>query len=498
MGFGSAGSDGVFATRALSKFVAALEARDAPIVVDLGPAVGPNVTFLGDRLGCKLHVADILSKVETWWPPPRPDDADDESETRDLAAELERRRAARTLDHPGDFADGVLCWDVFDYLDDDAAARLASEVTRVLKPRGVALLCHGPENPIVTGPVQYEVVDEMTLRYRPLPMARPESRVWYSRPFTNLFAGLTISSSFLLKSRMREVVLRKPPSATSATQSCGDSLSRVGANDMARSTVALLSDFGMRDHYVGAMKGVILGICPDATLVDISHDVPAHDVLTAGLELAAVYRLFPTGTIFLVVVDPGVGSARRGLAVDTGDYRFVAPDNGVLTAVLQETPPKSVVELTERRYARPTVSKTFEGRDRFAPAAAWLGKNIQLSALGRPVTDYRLLEIPVPNTTDGLLSGQVLRIDHFGNVVSNIDRKTFESYAQVSSGGIQIEVGPHAIGRLVETYADIGDDEVCAIFGSTDHLEFAANSQSAVDRLEVERGATVTVSRDGS
>ena len=267
---------------------------------------------------------------------------------------------------------------------------------------------------------------------------------------------------------------------------------------MARTIIALLSDFGMRDHYVGAMKGVILWICPDATLVDISHDVPAHDVLTAGLELSAVYRLFPTGTIFLVVVDPGVGSARRGLAVDTGDYRFVAPDNGVLTAVFQETPPKRVVELTERRYARPTVSKTFEGRDRFAPAAAWLGKNIQLSALGRPVTDYRLLDIPVPATTEGKMVGQVLRIDHFGNVVSNIERRAFESYAQTSGGGIQIEVGTHAIGRLVETFADIGDDEVCAVFGSTDHLEFAANSRSAEARLQVARGAPVVVSRDGS
>ena len=263
---------------------------------------------------------------------------------------------------------------------------------------------------------------------------------------------------------------------------------------MARSTFALLSDFGTRDHYVGAMKGVILGICPDATLVDISHDVPAHDVLTAGLELSAVYRLFPPSTIFLVVVDPGVGSARRGLGADTGDYRFVAPDNGVLTAVFQEAPPKQVVELTERRYARPTVSRTFEGRDRFAPAAAWLGKSIQLSALGRPVSDYRMLDIPIPEIKGGVMSGQVLRVDHFGNLVSNIDRKTFEGFSQTATGGIQIEVGPHAIGRLVETYADIEDQEVCALFGSTDHLEFAANSASAVERLDVHRGTPVVVS----
>ena len=263
---------------------------------------------------------------------------------------------------------------------------------------------------------------------------------------------------------------------------------------MARSVVGLLSDFGTRDHYVGAMKGVILGICPDVTLVDISHDVPTHDVVTAGLELAASYKYFPTGSIFLVVVDPGVGSARRGLAADTVDYRFVAPDNGVLTAVFQEAAPKVVVELTERRYARPTVSKTFEGRDRFAPAAAWLGKGIQLSALGRPVTNYLMLDLALPETAKDRITGQVMRIDHFGSLVSNIDRKTFERLAQ--SGPIQIKVGKHAIGRLVETYADIGEDEVCALFGSTDHLEFAANSTSAVERLGVDHETSVIVTRE--
>jgi len=133
---------------------------------------------------------------------------------------------------------------------------------------------------------------------------------------------------------------------------------------MARPIVALLTDFGTRDHYAGTMKGVVLGLAPDASLVDITHDVPPHDVLTASLELAASYKYFPPGTIFLVVVDPGVGSARRGLVAEVGDYRFVAPDNGVLTAVFHDHKPKRVVELTERRYARPTVSKTFEGRDR--------------------------------------------------------------------------------------------------------------------------------------
>jgi hypothetical protein len=262
---------------------------------------------------------------------------------------------------------------------------------------------------------------------------------------------------------------------------------------MARPVVALLSDFGSRDHYSGTMKGVVLGICPDATLVDISHDIPPHDLQFAALELAAACRFFPVGSVFLVVVDPGVGSGRRGLAADTGDYRFVAPDNGVLTAVFQQTPPKQVVELTERRYARPTVSRTFEGRDRFAPAAAWLAKGIQLSALGRRVGDYLSLDIPVIEVTDDGIHGVVLRSDRFGNLVTNIDRKAFDRVA--SGGDIEIEVGGHTVGRLVETYADIAADEVCALFGSTDHLEIAANAASAVERMGIDQGAPVRVTR---
>src|SRR5437762_4125751 len=167
---------------------------------------------------------------------------------------------------------------------------------------------------------------------------------------------------------------------------------------MARPVIALLTDFGTRDHYAGTMKGVALGICPDATLIDITHDVPAHDVLAGALELAAAYKYFPAGTVFLVVVDPGVGSARRGIAAESGDFKFVAPDNGVLTAVLDEHPAKKIVELSERRYARPTVSRTFEGRDRFAPAAAWLAKGIELGALGR--AERAILRLDILQTTD--------------------------------------------------------------------------------------------------
>jgi S-adenosylmethionine hydrolase len=260
---------------------------------------------------------------------------------------------------------------------------------------------------------------------------------------------------------------------------------------MARPIVALLTDFGTVDHYVGAMKGVLLGICPDATLVDLTHDIPPHDVLTAALELAATCRYFPPATIFLVVVDPGVGSGRRGVALEAGDYRFVAPDNGVLTCVLGDLKAKRSVELTERRYARPTVSRTFEGRDRFAPAAGWLAKGVDLAALGRPLATLTRLDVPSPRVATECLAGEVMRVDRFGNLVTNIDRRTFEQFR--GSAGIRVEAGPHSVERLVSTYADAPPGAVCALFGSTDHLEIACNGASAHARLALGRGAEVRV-----
>jgi S-adenosyl-L-methionine hydrolase (adenosine-forming) len=260
-----------------------------------------------------------------------------------------------------------------------------------------------------------------------------------------------------------------------------------------RPVIALLTDFGTADHYAGTMKGVMLGICPDITLVDITHDIPPHDVMAGALELAAAYKYFPAGTIFVAVVDPGVGSARRGVAADTGDYRFVAPDNGVLTQVLRESPAKKIVELTERRYARPTVSRTFEGRDRFAPAAAWIAKGTQFAALGRAVAEIQRLDIPVAEAAADSIRGVVLRVDRFGNLVTNIDRKTVERLGQ--SSAITIEADGHRVSRLVATYSELPADGVGALFGSTDHLELAANSESAAERLQLSRGSAVSARR---
>ena len=261
---------------------------------------------------------------------------------------------------------------------------------------------------------------------------------------------------------------------------------------MPRPVIALLTDFGTRDHYAGTMKGVALGICPDITFVDISHDVPPHDVVAGALELAAAYKYFPAGTIFLVVVDPGVGSMRRGIAADTGDYKFVAPDNGVLTAVFDEHAPKRVVELTERRYARPTVSRTFEGRDRFAPAAAWLAKGIELVALGRPAGATHRLDLPHATLDGDRIAGQVQRVDRFGNLITNIDRKTFD---RLAGAQLEIQIGGRVVSKVVSAYTDASPGELCALFGSTDHLEIAANGASAASDLDLGRGAPVQVAR---
>jgi hypothetical protein len=241
------------------------------------------------------------------------------------------------------------------------------------------------------------------------------------------------------------------------------------------------------------MKAVVLGVCPDATLVDIGHEIPAHDVLAGALELAASYRFFPAGTVFLVVVDPGVGSSRRGIAAEAGDFKFVAPDNGVLTAVWRDTPARRLVELTERKYARPTVSRTFEGRDRFAPAAGWLARGVDLASLGRPVADCRTLAIPEPSATETSIAGEVLRADRFGNLITNIDRRAFDRFAQ--GGALAIAVGPHDVPRLVATYDEAPNPDPVALFGSTDHLEIAVRAGSAAQRLGLGRGAPVVVRR---
>jgi S-adenosylmethionine hydrolase len=262
---------------------------------------------------------------------------------------------------------------------------------------------------------------------------------------------------------------------------------------MSRPVIALLTDFGLRDHYTGTMKGVALGFCREITFVDITHDIPPHDVVTAGLELAAAYRYFPAGTIFLVVVDPGVGSARKAIAAEAGGYRFVGPDNGVLSIVFDELEPGRIVELSDERYARPSKSRTFEGRDRFAPAAGWLASGLDLGALGVPFGPIQRLDMPKPQVAGEVLSGEVLRVDRFGNLITNIGRRDLEAFAP--GGSVMIYISARRISSVVPTYSDVPPGGLCALIGSSEQLEIAVNGSSARKELDASRGAAVHVHR---
>lgn len=256
--------------------------------------------------------------------------------------------------------------------------------------------------------------------------------------------------------------------------------------------VALLTDFGTGDHYVGTMKGVILSVCPDATLVDITHDIPPQDIVSGALELAAAYRYFPAGAVFIAVVDPGVGSARRGIVVDAGGYRFVGPDNGILSLAFREAGAAQVAELRERKYARPTISRTFEGRDRFAPAAGWLARGTELHHFGPVVADPVVLTVPIPAVTTNGVEGQVLRVDRFGNLITNIDQLMLGDAARAR---YQIDIAGRRIARVVATYSEAQPLELCALIGSSGYLEIAVNGGSAAEALKAGRGESVVIGR---
>ncbi len=264
---------------------------------------------------------------------------------------------------------------------------------------------------------------------------------------------------------------------------------------MPRPVIALLTDFGVRDHYVAAMKGVMLDIARDAALVDITHEIPPQDVLSAAIELAACWRFFPAGSIFLVVVDPGVGTSRRAVAAAAADRFFVAPDNGVLGLVFDDAPPSSVVEITERKYQRFEISRTFEGRDRFAPAAAWLACGTTLQALGPLVSDPVSLDVPRARPGPGVIAGENIKIDRFGNAISNVRGSMLPNLLDQGGGGLVRAAGQHRL-PLVRTYGDVPPRQCCALVGSSGYVEIAVNGGSAARELGLERGTRVVVAKD--
>ncbi len=258
---------------------------------------------------------------------------------------------------------------------------------------------------------------------------------------------------------------------------------------MARPVIALLTDFGLHDHYVGVMKAVMLGIAREAVFVDITHDIAPQDIVAGALELEAVVSYLPAGTVLLGIVDPGVGSQRRAVAVEAGGLTLVGPDNGLFTLALARLGAWQAVELREPRFVLPGASLTFEGRDRFAPAAAWLASGQEPGAFGPPVDRLVEVDVPQPFVSEELIVGQVVRIDRFGNLITNIARSL------VPKGGLAclVEVGDLTVDGVVTTYAASRAGAVCALFGSTERLEIAVNGGSAARRLGVSRGMPVQV-----
>jgi len=188
--------------------------------------------------------------------------------------------------------------------------------------------------------------------------------------------------------------------------------------------VTLTTDFGWNDHYVGTVKGVILSIAPNATIVDISHAVQSFDILDGALMIAQAYSYFPAGTIHLVVVDPGVGTTRRPIIASTDRHHFVAPDNGVLSLVYSREERLHVRHVTSEHYSLQPMSSTFHARDLFGPIAAYLAKGVDSEKFGEEITDFTRFNAPKPKTVEGKLKGVVLKVDRFGNVITNCVRRT--------------------------------------------------------------------------
>ncbi len=250
--------------------------------------------------------------------------------------------------------------------------------------------------------------------------------------------------------------------------------------------ITLLTDFGTADPYVAAIKGVILSIAPRARLVDVSHEVESQNVLSGAYLLANSVPWYPAGTIHLAIVDPGVGSDRRIIAGRWGDQIVIAPDNGLVSLVQQNTPAAEVYELSDRQYFLQEVSDTFHGRDVMAPVAAHLACGTALSALGASIDHPLIIHIPQPEVRENRLVGQVMHVDRFGNLVTNIKADQFREFAPKT-----VHIKDRVISSLAGTYAEVPIGQPLAVVGSSNMLEISVNQGNARTELAVGIGEEV-------
>lgn len=272
--------------------------------------------------------------------------------------------------------------------------------------------------------------------------------------------------------------------------------------EMMKIVIALLTDFGTTDIYIGVMKGVILSIDPQAQIVDITHSIQPQNVRQAAFALLNSYRYFPEGTVFLAIVDPGVGTDRKPVAVQAGKYRFIAPDNGLLSYVLYELRDAFAVELNNSAYQLAGVSSTFHGRDIFAPAAAHIGKGVALRAMGTPLLNPVTLPEPELNISGKRITGEVMHIDHFGNIVTSIGslrwvaperltlNKRFGEFMTlpIPAPAVNIDLCGTLVSGIRRTFGEAERGDLLALVESNGFLELAVNQGSAAARLDVSIG----------
>jgi len=258
--------------------------------------------------------------------------------------------------------------------------------------------------------------------------------------------------------------------------------------------ITLLTDFGLEDYFVGAMKGVILNLNPEVRLIDISHRIPPHDIQSGAFTLGQAYSCFPLGTIHLAVVDPGVGTARKALVASAGGHFFIAPDNGLLTYVLAREPEATVYAITADHYFRKPISSTFHGRDIFAPIAAYISRDVPLHMFGPLHPNPVRFRIPdLARVRDALIQATILAVDHFGNLITNLKPGDLPAYSAAGTHPCKILAGQREITSIRRTYGEGSPGELMVIPGSSGYLEVVMRNGSAAAELKLGPGGLIGV-----
>ncbi len=245
--------------------------------------------------------------------------------------------------------------------------------------------------------------------------------------------------------------------------------------------VGLLTDFGSKDNFVGVMKAIILNINPHTNFVDITHDILAQDVFSAAFLMLNSYRFFPKDTVFLSVVDPGVGSARKALIIKTKNYIFIGPDNGILSLAAKEDGIEKIVAIENKKYFFKNVSSTFHGRDIFAPVCGWVLKNVNLKKFGPQVKTIKNLSIAQPKVSQDIISAEIIYIDRFGNLITNISLETFKKFA--TDANFCLQINNMEISEFFDYYSQSYSNRPFLTKGSFGYVEIAVKNSSASDYL---------------